>query len=446
MLLRLYYLYKKSPKKTRELVAIVDDLKEVFEFPKAGNVPIRSQGSRWINHKRKALQRVVDRFGAYIAHVTTLAADTSLRSEDRARLRGYLRKWSHTKVLIGCAMFVEVLKPLSFLSLSLQGADVDVVFGIKQILKTSTTLASLMKQDPLQWPTVKTVLGRVKDEDSGEKTYQGTTLNGYNSTTLEYCKKEALADLGRLHEKMRERLEWSDVQLLRALLVFLETQSWMKRSSEEGDSDPDPSLTEIKNALEYIVSLFRDPLEARGANVLVLQDEIEDAVEYARRYLGLESTNYRKVWYNLHVCPDSTHWPNVLLLCGLAFSLPFSNGRVEQIFSSLKLLKTTNRTSLGASTLDDLLEIFVEGPPLDCFSADQAVELWWHDCCTTWRVNQGPRKPYRPRKGKEDIPGPSTVPEQESEVRLVLDDWDEWFTSPEDPELDSSDESTSSND
>ena len=286
----------------------------------------------------------------------------------------------------------------------------------------------------------------MKDEDSGEKTYQGTTLNGYNSTTLEYCKKEALADLGRLHEKMRERLEWSDVQLLRALLVFLETQSWMKRSSEEGDSDPDPSLTEIKNALEYIVSLFRDPLEARGANVSVLQDEIEDAVEYARRYLGLESTNYRKVWYNLHVCPDSTHWPNVLLLCGLAFSLPFSNGRVEQIFSSLKLLKTTNRTSLGASTLDDLLEIFVEGPPLDCFSADQAVELWWHDCCTTRRVNQGPRKPYRPRKGKEDIPGPSTVPEQESEVRLVLDDWDEWFTSPEDPELDSSDESTSSND
>ena len=416
MLLRLYYLYEKSPKKTRELVAIVDDLKEVFEFPKAGNVPIRSQGSRWINHKRKALQRVVDRFGAYIAHVTTLAADTSLRSEDRARLRGYLRKWSHTKVLIGCAMFVEVLKPLSFLSLSLQGADVDVVFGIKQILKTSTALASLMKQDPLQWPTVKAVIGRVKDEDSGEKTYQGTTLNGYSSTALEYCKKEALTDLGRLHEKCGN------------------------------DSDPDPSLIEIKNALEYIVSLFRDPLEARGANVSVLQDEIEDAVEYARRYLGLQSTNYRKVWYNLHVCPDSTHWPNVLLLCGLAFSLPFSNGRVEQIFSSLKLLKTTNRTSLGASTLDDLLEIFVEGPPLDCFSADQAVELWWHDCCTTRRVNQGPRKPYRPRKGKEDIPGPSTVPKQESEVRLVLDDWDEWFTSPEDPELDSSDESTSSND
>ena len=414
MLLRLYYLYEKSPKKTRELASVVEELKEVFEFPKAGNVPIRSQGSRWINHKRKALPRVVDRYGAYIAHLVTLAEDTTLRSEDRARLRGYLQKWSHTNVLVGCAMFVEILKPPSFLSLSLQEADVDIVFGIKQILKTSNTLASLMTQDPLQWPTVRTVLDRVKEETTGERTYQGTALKGYNSATLEYCKKEALADLQRLHDKMREWLQWSDVTLLRALLVFLETQIWMKRSVEGGDGDPDPSLTEVKSAVECIVSQFRDPLEARGANLSVLQDEIEDAVDYARRYLGLESTNYRKVWYNLHVCPDSSHWPNVLLLCGLAFSLPFSNGRVEQIFSCLKLLKTTNRTSLRTSTLGDLLEIFVEGPPLEYFSADQAVELWWRDCCTTRRVNQGPRKPYRPRKGKEDVPPqrPSRTPTQ----------------------------------
>ncbi len=131
MLLRLYFLYKKSPKKTRELASIVEDLKEVFELPDAGNAPVRSQGSRWINHKRKALQRVVDRFGAYTAHLATLSKDTLLKGEEHARLRGYLQKWSHTKVLIGCAMFTDVLKPPSCLSLSRQGADVDIVFGIK---------------------------------------------------------------------------------------------------------------------------------------------------------------------------------------------------------------------------------------------------------------------------------------------------------------------------
>ena len=74
MLLRLYYLYEKSLKKCRELLDLVIDLKEVFVFPEGGNLPVRPQGSRWISHKCKALQRVVDRYGAYLhlLHCTNL--------------------------------------------------------------------------------------------------------------------------------------------------------------------------------------------------------------------------------------------------------------------------------------------------------------------------------------------------------------------------------------
>lgn len=125
MLLRLYYLYKKSPKKTRELIAIIDDLQEAFDLPKAGNVPIRSEGSRWINHKRRALQRVIDRYGAYINHLIALIEDPAVKGGDKARLRGYLKRWSDSRMLIGCALYIEVLKPPSFLSLALQGSNVD---------------------------------------------------------------------------------------------------------------------------------------------------------------------------------------------------------------------------------------------------------------------------------------------------------------------------------
>ena len=75
MLLRLYYLYKKSPKKSQELSAIAEDLKEVFLFPSGGGLPVRCQGTRWISHKRKALQRVIDRFGAYVSHKAALVED-----------------------------------------------------------------------------------------------------------------------------------------------------------------------------------------------------------------------------------------------------------------------------------------------------------------------------------------------------------------------------------
>ena len=379
-------------------MAVVEELKEVFALPDSGNIPIRSEGSRWINHKRRALQRVVDRYGAYTSHLNTLAEDNSIKSEDRACIKGYSKKWSECKILVGCALYSEVLKPPSILSLSLQGSNIDIVFAIKQILKATSALKSLESQDPLQWPMVKQVVDQIKSDANGEKIYQGTVLMDYSDAAIDHCKQEALSDLKRLTANILSRLQWSDMKLLRALLVFIETQSWMKKASTEScdlevESEfDDPSLTEVKSAIEQVFLSFIDPLEAHGVSFSSLLDEIEDAIDYARRYLALESTNYREVWYSLHICPDSHKWPNILLLCELAFSLPFSNARVEQIFSCLKMIKTNNRTRLNTSTLDDLLEIFVEGPPFKDFSADSALELWWKDSCTSRRPNQGPRK------------------------------------------------------
>ena len=76
-------------------------------------------------------------------------------------------------------------------------------------------------------------------------------------------------------------------------------------SAEKKVISSDPSMAELKAAIELIVSQFRDSLEDTRAVVSSLQDEIEDAVEYARPYLSMESPHYRKVWFNLHVCPDA---------------------------------------------------------------------------------------------------------------------------------------------
>lgn len=120
MLLRLYYLYEKSPKKCRELSDLINDLKEVFQFPDGGNLPMRAHGSRWITYKRKALQRVVDRYGAYMSHLATLTEDRSIKSTDRQRLKGYLLKWREARMIIGSAMYTDALQPASLLSLTLQ--------------------------------------------------------------------------------------------------------------------------------------------------------------------------------------------------------------------------------------------------------------------------------------------------------------------------------------
>ena len=187
----------------------------------------------------------------------------------------------------------------------------------------------------------------------------------------ERWKQDALSDLDNLNDKMKKHLEWSDSKLLCSLLVFLETQTWINRSTDvsadnlSDDEDmitTNSSLLEVENAVEHIATHFRKPLNGRGLLAFSLPDEVEKIVEYARTYLSISQTPYRKVWYKLCTCPDFNKWPNILILMELCFSLPFSNERVEQIFSSLKVVKTNKRTKLATETLNGLLEIYVEGP------------------------------------------------------------------------------------
>ena len=92
MLIRLYYLYEKSPKKCAELKAIVEDLRDAFEFDDNGVRPVRSCGTRWVCHKLKAMKRVLSKYGAHVAHLTTLSEDPTVKAADRAKLKGYLRE------------------------------------------------------------------------------------------------------------------------------------------------------------------------------------------------------------------------------------------------------------------------------------------------------------------------------------------------------------------
>ena len=199
---------------------------------------------------------------------------------------------------------------------------------------------------------------------------------------------------------------------MRSILLFLDTQSWQ----DSDESSTDDCLSEIKAALLSITDIFRAPLEAKGADLTSILDKIEDIVDYAQTYLRIGSDSYSKVWYKLYSSPDSTKWPNIILVSELLLSLPFSTANVERFFSTLKIIKNEKRTNLSCSTLNDLLEVNTEGPTLSNFCADSAVDLWWSDCSSGRRVNQKPRKEYRRRKQSSSTSGDS-----ESENKLDLD-------------------------
>ena len=124
------------------------------------------------------------------------------------------------------------------------------------------------------------------------------------------------------------------------------------------------------------------------------------------------------MWYKLYTALDARKWPNVTLVSELLFSLPFTNSIVERAFSAMKIVKTNRHTSLLSSTLDDLMEINVEGVELENFSPDRAVQLWWSD--RTRRPNQAPRKQYRKRVSSE-VESENSSSESELEPESTLD-------------------------
>ena len=154
-------------------------------------------------------------------------------------------------------------------------------------------------------------------------------MHHYTSDTVKFCAEQARKNSRRLEEKMKERLEWSDTKLLKAILVMLDTQSWhcTTRRSFEDDGEDEDGLTELKAAVENIITKFREPSEAKGVTLAAIQDELEEFVHYARKYISLGHDSYHKTWYKLHMASESEAL--VERLCNVSESEPRAKERVS---------------------------------------------------------------------------------------------------------------------
>ena len=201
-----------------------------------------------------------------------------------------------------CHVHREILKPPSIPSLTLQEEQFDIVLGLKQILKSVSALQSLAKQDPKNWATVKLVVGRVSEET--EILPRRGTQKKFTDYMFTQCSCQALSDLQKLDGKMREQLEWTDVKLLRSILVFLDMCSWAA-PGVGSSSETREKMADIREAVEHVISVFREPLEAKGACLASLDDELEEAVQICRRYLNSQLEDYKKCGSSS--IPPTTH-------------------------------------------------------------------------------------------------------------------------------------------
>ena len=73
-------------------------------------------------------------------------------------------------------------------------------------------------------------------------------------------------------------------------------------------------------------------------------------------------------------------YSNLTSLASLAAILPVSTIECKQAFSAIKRFNTELRNRMKTSTFKYLMRISIEGPKLQCFDFQKAVELWVGMC------------------------------------------------------------------
>jgi len=128
---------KSLPRNVLKLKEIVEKFKMCFddsELPhKLGTRPLQACGTRFVALKVSSLSRIIDWFGSYLSHLTSLSEDCSFKSVGRQKLKGCILR---SKILLGCAFFHGMLKSVGNVCKILQEDELCVVRRFEAFVKT----------------------------------------------------------------------------------------------------------------------------------------------------------------------------------------------------------------------------------------------------------------------------------------------------------------------
>lgn len=315
-------------------------------------------------------------------------------------------QWVDARYLLGCAFFIDVLGPCAIFSKVMQADEIGILGALTSLLRTQKEIEKLQSLPSTQWPVYSSTMKKITD-NNGKKSYQSQELKRFNEAVT-YFENHSQENCLKLRECLRSRLGWSDQQLLRDIITLLAIQEWEKLLTEESDAP--------QEWIERLIARFTIPLEGAGIDCTKIQEEFKIMAQYAVQFVSLSTLEYHSVWWRLFHSPSSSEWSNVLGLVTLLLSLPASNGKLERAFSQMNIIKTSKRSKMTNDSLDDLLLLTLNVVPLNKFSPDAAIDLWWKD--KQRRSNQQKREKYKRRKTESTSP----------EVGTDSEDWDSWMT------------------
>eukprot|EP00057_Strongylocentrotus_purpuratus_P017041 XP_011671515.1 PREDICTED: zinc finger protein 862-like [Strongylocentrotus purpuratus] len=327
MLLSMYYVYQKSPKRLRELRTLGEVMEEVVTKPE------KAHGTRWLQHKSRALATLLRSYPVIIAHLESMASESS--AADGARFRGYLQVLTSFKFVMHCLLFYVMLQPLAALSCNLQGESVDLMFAMASLESFHTSMQNLESEheDIEDASELSKFLRDITFQDGkAEVEYKNVRLINVRSDVFTAFQNSRKIYVKKIRECVDARFSDFNSQLFQAFKV-LDTNAWPRDK---------PSLDqfghkELNTVFEHFKGLLQ---EVQPESIQMEWNSFKSY--WNSSLMDLQSSD---VW-RAFVKVSTSKYPNLGLLIRVLLTFPISNAKVERGFSTMRRIKTDWRCRL----------------------------------------------------------------------------------------------------
>ena len=298
---------------------------------------------RWLSYNAavRALRRT------YSSVIRSLESEANERRDAQALgLLTFCRKFKFVATLL---LFCDALPPLARLSKSFQKAN--LAFGDVKLLVDGTKAAIAALQ-----------------------AHRGSQLSKLEDAIMDY------ADLGVEQPTERQLQSFAD-SIEKPFLANIITNLEERFPNTDIISNfavfSGTSLDEEGYSAGYGVDNIEE-LAAHFCPIIVNQEDTLSEWNLWKMVVKgtLKDKSCQEVLQLLISSSNAILYPNLAALASVALVLPMSTVDCERGFSALGRIKTKLRNRLLEATLNQLLFVAVEGPPLAEFNFDEAVTLW----------------------------------------------------------------------
>ena len=374
----IYKLYSNSPKLLAEMKELAELLEENVSKP--GKI----QGIRWVDHKKRAMAVMEKNWKTIVKHLENIAAaDNQYTGELRAKARGFLNVLKSFKFVLYQHFFQDILNEVAKVSLLFQR---DSVVLQQVIVKLESAILSITNQGNNHGHKVREFYNSLQGE--AITLYKGEQLTGRAGAENDFMARRGVI-VATILECINNRFMNLHADEKFQACQTLDVSNWPD-TMQELAAYGDPQLQILKHHFEELLTT-----NGYDANLVSLEwGEAKVDIHQHYRAMGLQGL---RLWQRMHL-EKSDRYPNFLALVKITQVYPLSTACCERGFSCMSRIKDDWRCALRTETLDMLMRLSIEGPPLNDFIPRRAVNRWW----LRGRGERARRpniEPYGPRPG-----------------------------------------------